>query len=33
VWGQVDAARRLLSAHGNVRTEDLMGRLPEGISK
>ncbi|MGN6562196.1 MAG: NAD(P)/FAD-dependent oxidoreductase [Thermomicrobiales bacterium] len=29
VWGQVDAARRLIAAPGPYRAEDLRGRLPE----
>jgi 3-phenylpropionate/trans-cinnamate dioxygenase ferredoxin reductase subunit len=30
VWGQVDAARRLIGEPGPFRAEDLNGRLPEG---
>lgn len=30
VWGQVDAARRLIAEPGQFRAEDLKGRLPEG---
>ena len=30
VWGQVDAARRLIAEPGPFRPEDLKGRLPEG---
>jgi NADPH-dependent 2,4-dienoyl-CoA reductase/sulfur reductase-like enzyme len=30
VWGQVDAARRLIAAPGPFRPADLIGRLPEG---
>ena len=29
VWGQVNAARRLVSSPGPFRSEDLKGRLPE----
>ena len=29
VWGQVDAARRLIAEPGPFRPEDLRGRLPE----
>lgn len=29
VWGQVDAARRLIAEPGPFRPEDLKGRLPE----
>ncbi|MGH7601459.1 MAG: NAD(P)/FAD-dependent oxidoreductase, partial [bacterium] len=28
VWGQVDAARRLIAEPGPFRPEDLKGRLP-----
>ncbi len=30
VWGQVDAARRLIAEPGPFRAEDLKGRLPAG---
>ncbi|MEO8288386.1 MAG: FAD-dependent oxidoreductase [Chloroflexota bacterium] len=33
VWGQVDAARRLISEPGPFRPDDLKGRLPEVSSK
>jgi hypothetical protein len=29
VWGQVEAARRLITEPGPFRSEDLKGRLPE----
>jgi hypothetical protein len=29
VWGQVDAARRLIAAPGPARADELIGRLPE----
>ncbi|HEX5503792.1 MAG TPA: FAD-dependent oxidoreductase [Thermomicrobiales bacterium] len=32
VWGQVDAARRLIAAPGPFRPEELRGRLPEAAS-
>jgi len=32
VWGQVDAARRLIAAPGPFRASDLIGRLPEAES-
>jgi NADPH-dependent 2,4-dienoyl-CoA reductase/sulfur reductase-like enzyme len=32
VWGQVDAARRLIADRGPFRVEDLKGRLPEAES-
>jgi hypothetical protein len=28
VWGQIDAARRLIASPGPIRPEDLKGRLP-----
>jgi hypothetical protein len=33
VWGQVDAARRLISEPGPFTAESLKGRLPEGSAK
>jgi 3-phenylpropionate/trans-cinnamate dioxygenase ferredoxin reductase component len=33
VWGQVDAARRLIAAPGPFRPEDLRGRLPEAADE
>ena len=32
VWGQLDAARRLIAEPGPFRPEDLKGRLPEDVS-
>ena len=32
VWGQVEAARELISAPGPVRASDLKGRIPKGAS-
>ncbi|HST04543.1 MAG TPA: FAD-dependent oxidoreductase, partial [Chloroflexia bacterium] len=33
VWGQVDAARKLIAESGPFKAEDLKGRIPEGSSK
>jgi len=30
IWGQVDAARRLIASPGPLRPEDLKGRLSDG---